>query len=154
MVSEYGEKIRPELKKLFDKGVDAVYGSRRDIDLHELLGGHTVEKHVGKTEKWLRNRLEKELDIEAASSFYSKEVASRAQMQATKTYGKEFDEWAKNSLSDRPISRIIEMDETPGIVVKRNKPGVELSSTKVEVRVVKDNTERGWHIISAFPLPK
>lgn len=153
MVVEFGESVRPELRKAFDKGVDAVYGSRRVLDLHELLGGHTIEKHVGKTEKWLKARLEKEPDIRSASTFYNKEVANRAQMQATKLYGKEFDEWAKNSASDFPIKRVIEMNEPAGIVVIRGKDGIQVSS-KVEVRVVKDNTERGWHIISSFPLPK
>jgi len=153
MVVEFGESVRPELRKAFDKGVDAVYGSRRDLDLHELLGGHTIEKHVGKTEKWLRQRLKDNPLIEATSSFYNKEVANRAQIQTTKLYGKEFDEWAKNSASDFPIKRVIEMNEPAGIVVMRGKDGIQISS-KVEVRVVKDNTERGWHIISTFPLPK
>jgi hypothetical protein len=53
MVKEFGESIRPELRKAFDKAVDNVFGGRRDIDLQELLGGHTIEKHVGKTEKCL-----------------------------------------------------------------------------------------------------
>jgi hypothetical protein len=59
--------LDPSLENYSIKALDTVYGSRRDLDLHELLGGHTIEKHVGKTEKWLRERLEKELDIEAAS---------------------------------------------------------------------------------------
>lgn len=63
-------------------------------------------------------------------------------MQAVRIYGKEFDEWAKNSLSNRPIIRTLEINEPAGIIVTRGKGGIKVSS-KVEVRVVKDNTERG-----------
>lgn len=43
---------------------------------HEgLEGGHTLAKHVGKTERYLRHRLATEPDIDAASTFYSREVA-------------------------------------------------------------------------------
>jgi hypothetical protein len=43
---------------------------------HEGLdGGHTLAKHVGKTEAFLRNRLATEPHIDAASTFYNREVA-------------------------------------------------------------------------------
>lgn len=141
MVQEFGEKVRPELRKLFDQAVDKVTGGRRDVDVHELLGGHTIEKHVGKNEKWLRERLEKETDLRSVSTFYIKEVANRAQMQFVREFGKEIDDWAKNSASDFPTSRVIEMSEPVGSVVTRGRSGMQASS-KVEVRVVKDTTER------------
>lgn len=152
MIQDFGESIRPQLRKLFDEGIDAVYGSRRDIDLHELLGGHTIERHVGKTERWLKERLNSETLLESASTFYNKDIASRAQLRAVQLYGKEFDEWARSNYSF-PITRTIDMGEDVGIVVTRGKAGAQ-ATTKVEVRIVKDNTERGWHIVTAFPIPK
>jgi hypothetical protein len=46
---------------------------------HEGLdGGHTLTKHVGKTEEYLRHRLATEPHITGASSFYNREVAENA----------------------------------------------------------------------------
>jgi Bacterial CdiA-CT RNAse A domain len=46
---------------------------------HEGLdGGHTLAKHVGKTEAFLRNRLATEPHIDAASTFYNREVAEES----------------------------------------------------------------------------
>jgi Bacterial CdiA-CT RNAse A domain len=43
---------------------------------HEGLdGGHTLAKHVGKTEDFLRTRLATEPHIDAASTFYNREIA-------------------------------------------------------------------------------
>lgn len=152
MIAEFGEKIKPELRKLYDKTVDSVYGNRRNINTHELLGGHTIEKHVGKTEKWLRDRLIAEPDIAYASTFFDKELANKAQMETIKKFGAEFDDWAKNSTSSKPIKRIIDLNEPAGMVVGREKFGVKISN-KVETYIVKDSTERGWHIVSSYPIP-
>lgn len=152
MLAEFGDKVRPELRRLFDKSVDAIYGKRRDINIHELLGGHTIEKHVGKTEKWLRKRLEKETDITYASSFHNENIANKAQIEAIKQFGEEFDYWAKNSLSSKPIKITIELDESAGIIVGREKFGTQISN-KVEIYVAKNNTERGWYIVTTYPIP-
>jgi hypothetical protein len=58
MVKEYGEKVRPELQKLYQDTMEKVFGNRRNLDLQEVSGGHTIEKHIGKSESWLRKRLE------------------------------------------------------------------------------------------------
>lgn len=43
---------------------------------HEgLQGGHTLAKHVGKSEQFLRNRLATEPEIKGASSFYDRQTA-------------------------------------------------------------------------------
>jgi hypothetical protein len=43
---------------------------------HEgLAGGHTLAKHVGKSEQFLRNRLATEPRIRAASTFYDRQSA-------------------------------------------------------------------------------
>lgn len=46
---------------------------------HEgLEGGHTLVKHVGKTEDFLRNRLASEPHIDAASTFFNRELAEES----------------------------------------------------------------------------
>jgi hypothetical protein len=69
----------------------------RPIDLgeEEALGGHTIDRHVGKTDQYLRDRLE-DSDIEKASSFSSYMEAQKyvnAVMQGQKV---EIETWLKS----------------------------------------------------------
>ncbi len=69
------------------------------LDFHEAAGGHTLERHVGKTEAQLAQRLASETRISAASSFTDRSVAEAAEtglcdprvtvslMVATRGYG-------------------------------------------------------------------
>ena len=43
---------------------------RRDLNADERCGGHTVSRHVGKTNRELSERLKREPDIAAASTYY------------------------------------------------------------------------------------
>ncbi len=45
---------------------------------HEAAGGHTLAKHVGKSEEYLRERLASEPNLKSASTFYTRELAENA----------------------------------------------------------------------------
>ncbi|HEY0166381.1 MAG TPA: RNase A-like domain-containing protein [Jatrophihabitans sp.] len=45
---------------------------------HEVAGGHTLRKHVGKSETFLRTRLATEPHIKGASTFYDRQAAENA----------------------------------------------------------------------------
>lgn len=46
------------------------------LQAQEDLGGHTIARHVGKTDEWLVNRLRKSSRISAASSYPNTETAT------------------------------------------------------------------------------
>lgn len=50
---------------------------RRDLARDEALGGHTLARHVGRTDEQLKQRLEREPGISAASTYADKETAER-----------------------------------------------------------------------------
>lgn len=52
------------------------------LQAQENLGGHTIARHVGKTDEWLANRLRKSSRISAASS-YSNTTIATTHIQAT-----------------------------------------------------------------------
>lgn len=155
MHNRYGDDMLSELGDTVTETVEKLNGGRRDIDAYELLGGHTVEKHVGKTEKWLRERLLNDPTLRSekfASSFYDKAIANRAQMQAVKTFRSRIDEWLKGE-SSLPLKLNIDIGEPAGIVVTRGRSGSTVSST-VRVVIVRDNTAQGWHVLTSFPIAK
>ena len=50
----------------------------RDLSQDEAAGGHTLRKHVGRTDEQLRERLRHEREISAASTWTDRETAERA----------------------------------------------------------------------------
>jgi hypothetical protein len=50
----------------------------RDLSQDESAGGHTLRKHVGRTDDELRQRLRRERDISAASTWTDRETAEHA----------------------------------------------------------------------------
>ena len=60
----------------------AVPRSRRDLSADEALGGHTLARHVGRSDEELRDRLRREPRIGAASS-YTDRVTAEETVAAT-----------------------------------------------------------------------
>jgi hypothetical protein len=53
-------------------------GSGRDLSVDESMGGHTLARHVGKTDAELSSRLRRERQISSASTYTDRETADRA----------------------------------------------------------------------------
>ena len=130
---------------------------RRNVKLHEQSemnpnGGHTMERHTGKSESWLRNRLKTDSTLEEgfASSFNNVEVANRVQGRFVNRYKTEINAWLKNS-SRKPLKLELDMKEPIGIVVENGKAGHTLS-TSARAILIKDNSEQGWHFLTSFPI--
>jgi hypothetical protein len=51
--------------------------SAHDLSLDERHGGHTLERHVGRTDTELRERLQHEPNISAASTYTDRAIAER-----------------------------------------------------------------------------
>jgi hypothetical protein len=56
--------------------------ARYDLARDEARGGHTLEKHVGRSDRELRERLDQERNISAASTWTNREVAEETVGQA------------------------------------------------------------------------
>ncbi len=61
-----------------------IYEERRSVEVHELLGGHTLAKHVGQSKQRLLDRFKRERDLRYASSFASRDLADLAQREFIK----------------------------------------------------------------------
>lgn len=57
---------------------DVSSGPRRDLSQDEAAGGHILRKHVGRSDEQLRERLEHERHISAASTYTNREIAELA----------------------------------------------------------------------------
>jgi CDI toxin RNase A-like protein len=67
--------------------------SARDLSIDESMGGHTLARHVGKTDAELSERLRRERDISSASTYTDRETAERAVGDAVATAGHRLEAW-------------------------------------------------------------
>ncbi len=148
--NKYGSEFVDELKQTRDKFVDNLSGTtRRTVDTHDLLGGHIREEHIGRSETWLRNRLETDLTLRDASSFPNEAIANRALGKFVNQYEKNIKAFLSNSVKNR-LEVVFDFGEAAGKGVTRGKSG-QWTSNRVYVMLVKDNSSKGWHTVTAYP---
>ena len=121
---------------------------RRDVNIQEQSGGHTIERHVGKSESWLRNRIENE-NIDFASSFRNEQIANRAQGRFVNRFRNEVNDWLKSKNPENFVKQF-DMNEPVGIIVENGKSGHTVTS-RVTVVLAKDNSPQGWHFVTSYP---
>ena len=119
------------------------------LDFHEAAGGHTLERHVGKTEAQLAQRLASETRISAASSFTDRSVAEAAIGEAMNRNQKAIDSWVKSRDNrytiDYNANRII------GITLRRRASKTNSASRLKIVLQRRPKLPPGYFILTAYP---
>jgi len=72
---------------------EAENAERYDLGRDELRGGHTLEKHVARTDDQLRERLERERNISAASTWTDRDTAEQVIAEALRRDGGRLENW-------------------------------------------------------------
>lgn len=140
---------RDQIVALRNKVDEFFRTERRNLNSHELAGGHTVERHVGRSENWLRNRLASDPDLQFASSFRNEAAANRAQGQFVKQHRAEIEAWLRGG-EQRFVGQV-EMRDPVGIVVERGRGGA-VETGRAQVVLVRDNSPQGWHVLTSYPV--
>ena len=119
------------------------------LEFHEAAGGHTLEKHVGKTEAELAQRLASDKRISGASSFTDRSVAEVAIAEAMHRNKNAIDSWVKSRGNrytiDYNANRII------GITLRR-RASKAISASRL--RIVLQRSAKlppGYFILTAYP---
>jgi CDI toxin RNase A-like protein len=67
--------------------------SAHDLSADEAMGGHTLDRHIGKTDEELVQRLHREPDISSASTYTDRAMAERVIGAALASGGSAFEKW-------------------------------------------------------------
>ncbi|MEM5299628.1 RNase A-like domain-containing protein [Burkholderia sp. JPY481] len=114
------------------------------------IGGHTLLKHVGKDEAWLRQRLIDEPWIPAATSFKDQRTAERAISKVMMADADRIRLWAQSTGMRAPlrITKHVSGDVGYGVV---RKTGRLVKGNKILV-VLKRETYNGmpYYVLTAF----
>ncbi|WP_341772582.1 RNase A-like domain-containing protein [Burkholderia latens] len=84
------------------------------------LGGHTISKHVGKTEAQLRERLKQEPHRDVVSSFHNMRTAEFAISAVIRIEAARIDLWAKSTRRHIPLTLIRHVSGDIGYGIYRN----------------------------------
>ena len=118
----------------------------------EALGGHTLLKHVGKTEAELRARLVLEPSIPAAGSFPSLRVAEVVLSDALKAEAAKIHTWATGPrIGNYVFSYHAGRDIGYGVLRSSNRL-VKMQSVRVVLRTTQIHGKL-YFILTSFPIP-
>lgn len=120
----------------------------RDLEEDERSGGHTLSRHVGKSDAELAARLKAEPDISAASTYRTKELASLAVAGAIAANEKKIDDWEKKTGERANLAVRWTAPEVTGRTFDRDEKAA--ADTK-DVVVVLRWSGKDWYVLTSYP---
>jgi len=132
------------------KSASSHASSPRDLSQDEAAGGHTLRKHVGRTDDQLRDRLEHEQNISAASTWNDRPSAEAAVGAALAEQNEKISRWLAR---DRHPNLVLDFDGDPahpfGRTLRRGEDQVEPCAHAVIV--LKWDPPNSYHVLTAYP---
>lgn len=124
-------------------------GIRRDLSQDEAAGGHTLQKHVGRTDDDLRERLHRERNISAASTYTDRETAEQAVGAAIQANVDKIQRWLDRSGGHPNLVLLYDSDQTIGRTLHHGEDRPEPCSHAVAV--LKWDGGRQYHVLTSYP---
>ncbi|WAC72093.1 hypothetical protein OU995_21365 [Roseateles sp. SL47] len=120
----------------------------------EAAGGHTILKHVGKTESQLRARLAAETKIPAATTFRTLADAERHVSAAVRANASKIETWAKTAkVGGKPFSFQYQASMSVGEGVVRTTGQFQQMTRLVVVLRRVQQQNRVYFILTSYPVP-
>ena len=126
-----------------DRSVD-----RYDLSRDEERGGHTLHKHVGRTDDELRQRLEREPDISAASSWTDRVTAEETVAAALWAERRKIENWQRRGV--RRPNLVLHFDAGHAIgrsLVRGSSQAVSCTEAAIVLRA----DGEGFYVLTAYP---
>jgi hypothetical protein len=123
-------------------------GERYDLSRDEERGGHTLRKHVGRTDDELRERLDRERDISAASTWTDLAAAEETVAAAARANQNKIESWERRG--DRRPNLALHFDA--GRVIGRSLiRGADQVVPCTQAVVVLRAEGEGFYILTTYP---
>lgn len=130
----------------------AVYFKTFDISKHDKeFNGHTVEKHVGKSNDWLDGRLAGSRHEKFVSSYTNLETTNRVIKEIVLENESKIKHWMEDDEKDKLVLSK-KFDKKIGVAIK--KKDKELKDCNVGVVVLKrpHKTAEKFYIVTSYPV--
>jgi CDI toxin RNase A-like protein len=121
---------------------------RYDLSRDEERGGHTLRKHVGRTDDELRQRLERERDISAASTWTDRATAEETVAAALRAERGKIENWQRRGV--RRPNLVLHFDA--GLEIGRSLVrGATQAVSCTEAVIVLRADDEGFYVLTAYP---
>ena len=133
-----------------DRGAPAVANTGYDLARDEARGGHTLARHVGRTDAQLRERLRRE-QISAASTYVDRATAERVVARTLARQRSRVDQWLarKGSRPNLALDYRGDRGETIGRSLTRRSP--QTIPCRDAVVVLRWDGNRGFIVLTSYP---
>ena len=123
--------------------------ARYDLTRDEARGGHTLDKHVGRSDSELRQRLDRERNISAASMWTNREVAEETVGQALRAEHDKIARWEERGFRRPNLALHFDAGRVIGRSVRH---GDESSSPSTQaVIVLKADGPNSFYVLTSYP---
>jgi hypothetical protein len=123
-----------------------------DLERDESQGGHTLARHVGRTDAELAERLRRERDISAASTYTDADTARRVVAQAVAQSHDRIESWASRS-GNRP-NLVLHYGDRGGEPIGRSLARGRRRTdpcTRALVVLRWSNRDGQWFVLTSYP---
>ncbi len=134
-----------------DPGTQKQSADHYDLDRDEARGGHTLARHVGKTDAQLRERLAREPGISTASTYLTREIADRTIARTLREQAERVREWAART-GRRPNLALDyrgPKNEIIGRSIRRGREPVPCTDAVVVLRW----DDGSFYVLTSYPEP-
>jgi hypothetical protein len=127
----------------------ATSGDRYDLSRDENRGGHTLDKHVGRTDDQLRERLDRERDISAASTWTDLSAAEETVAAAIRANQNKIDRWNERGFPRANLALHFDAGHDIGRTMRHGETSSEPCSSAVVV--LKADRGGGFFVLTTYP---
>ena len=123
--------------------------ARYDLARDEARGGHTLDKHVGRSDQELRERLDRERNISAASTWTNREVAEETVAQALRAEQDKIVRWEERGYPRPNLALHFDAGRVIGTIMRH---GEERSSPATQADIVlKADGPNSFYVLTSYP---
>lgn len=114
------------------------------------MGGHTLARHVGKTDAELLARLRREPQISSASTYIDRETAEDVIAAAFESPGRQFDAWRERSGRRPNFVLRYTANRTIGRTISRGRTS-SVSCRFAQIVVRWDDRRDRYFVLTSYP---
>jgi hypothetical protein len=124
--------------------------STHDLSTDEAMGGHTLARHVGKTDGELRERLSRERDISSASTYTDRATAEAVVGAALSSAPRSFEGWRRRTGRRPNFVLHFAADHVIGRSMTRGRRNAAPCNDALVV-VRWDERRRQFYVLTSYP---
>ena len=122
---------------------------RYDLERDEQRGGHTLTRHVTRTDTQLEERLERERNISAASTWTDRETAEAVVAEALRTERDRIQNWVWRGYPRPNLALRYDAGQVIGRSLRRGAS--EAVPCRSAVIVLRADGRVGFYVLTAYP---